>query len=388
MPPRLTPTEARRHDIAPHAGPARNDRRRHAEDRRFAPFARSSVERSRRAQPVAARAAISSGRGCARTDQINIIAECKRRSPSRGVLRSEYDPVAIARGYERANAAALSVLTEPTFFDGALAHLEAVRSRRRSARYCARTSSWTNIRCSKRPPPAPMPSLLIVAALTDGELHAAEADRRDARPRGARRGARRDELDRALAAGATIVGVNNRNLRTLDVDMRASEDDRRSAAARRGSRQRERVEERRRSRTSASAGISARFLIGERFMTAADPGRVRAAAGGWLQMTLHQVLRADAAAGSRRRDRARGRCGRLRALGRTARAAIGIDRTAELVAQLPKSIVPVGVFVQPTRARGAAGGERRAHSCRADAWPATMCRTWRTCHASCGWRCR
>src|SRR5437016_3542081 len=63
----------------------------------------------------------------ASTDRINIIAECKRRSPSRGVLRANYDPVAIARSYEAAGAAAISVLTEPTFFDGALEHLAAVR---------------------------------------------------------------------------------------------------------------------------------------------------------------------------------------------------------------------------------------------------------------------
>jgi len=57
-----------------------------------------------------------------------IIAECKRRSPSRGVLRAIYDPVAIAGSYETAGAAAISVLTEPTFFDGALDHLQAVRA--------------------------------------------------------------------------------------------------------------------------------------------------------------------------------------------------------------------------------------------------------------------
>ena len=57
-----------------------------------------------------------------------MIAECKRRSPSRGVLRTAYDPVAIAAGYERAGAAAISVLTEPGFFDGSLEHLAAVRA--------------------------------------------------------------------------------------------------------------------------------------------------------------------------------------------------------------------------------------------------------------------
>ena len=58
-----------------------------------------------------------------RTHAVNVIAECKRRSPSRGVLRAAYDPVAIAAGYEASGAAAISVLTEPGFFDGALAHL-------------------------------------------------------------------------------------------------------------------------------------------------------------------------------------------------------------------------------------------------------------------------
>src|SRR5262245_36723530 len=60
--------------------------------------------------------------------RVNVIAECKRRSPSRGVLAPQYDPVAIAKQYEAGGAVAISVLTEPTFFDGALAHLTAVRA--------------------------------------------------------------------------------------------------------------------------------------------------------------------------------------------------------------------------------------------------------------------
>ena len=57
-----------------------------------------------------------------------VIAECKRRSPSRGILRHDYDPAAHARSYAAAGAAAISVLTEPTFFDGALEHLEGARA--------------------------------------------------------------------------------------------------------------------------------------------------------------------------------------------------------------------------------------------------------------------
>ena len=57
-----------------------------------------------------------------------VIAECKRRSPSRGILRADYRPADHARAYADAGAAAISVLTESTFFDGSLDHLAAVRA--------------------------------------------------------------------------------------------------------------------------------------------------------------------------------------------------------------------------------------------------------------------
>ena len=83
-----------------------------------------------------------------RPGRSNVIAECKRRSPSRGVLAASYDPVAIARQYEAGGAAAISVLTEPTFFDGALEHLGAVRQAVTLPSF-AKTSSSTSTSCSR-----------------------------------------------------------------------------------------------------------------------------------------------------------------------------------------------------------------------------------------------
>ena len=102
----------------------------------------------------AARRRVRGGAGDARA------VECDRRvqaaiAVERRACRSSYDPVAIARRYERGGAAAISVLTEPTFFDGALEHLAAVRAGGRRCRSSARTSSSTSTSSSRRARPAP-----------------------------------------------------------------------------------------------------------------------------------------------------------------------------------------------------------------------------------------
>ncbi len=125
---------------------------------------RAAIERER----AATRAAIERAAGtrtprpdrfasALRADGFRVIAECKRRSPSQGVLRPEYDPAAIARGYEQAGAAAISVLTEPTFFDGSLDHLRAVRQAVRSSAASQGLHRPRIRRCSKRAPLAPTP---------------------------------------------------------------------------------------------------------------------------------------------------------------------------------------------------------------------------------------
>jgi indole-3-glycerol phosphate synthase len=200
-----------------------------------------------------------------------IIAECKRRSPSRGVLRPEYDPVAIAKGYEQAGAVAISVLTEPTFFDGAVEHLKAVRDAVAIPvlRKDFIVSEYQLLEARAAGADA---VLLIVAALDTQALtllHArASALGLDVLVEVHNAG----ELSAAIDAGARIVGVNNRNLRTLEVDVTASE-----TLAARIPKEILRVSE---SGLKSAADLQRlrqlgydAFLIGERFMTASDPGR-------------------------------------------------------------------------------------------------------------------
>ena len=200
----------------------------------------------------------------------NVIAECKRRSPSRGILRRDYRPEAIAAAYERNGAAAVSVLTEPTFFDGSLDHLRAVRAAVGVPvlRKDFIVSPYQLLEAAVAGADA---VLLIAAALDDAELVALHARAGELGLGVLVEVHDTGELERAARAGATVIGVNNRNLRTLAVDVEASH---RLAArmppgavgvAESGL------------RTSAdlarlgAAGYPA-FLIGETFMTAPDPG--------------------------------------------------------------------------------------------------------------------
>src|SRR5262249_9676629 len=104
-----------------------------------------------------------------RRDSLNVIAECKRRSPSKGVLRAEYDPVAIARGYAEAGAAAISVLTEPTFFDGALEHLAHIHAAV-DVPLLRKDFIVSEYQMLEARAAGASAVLLIVAALTPGEL--------------------------------------------------------------------------------------------------------------------------------------------------------------------------------------------------------------------------
>jgi indole-3-glycerol phosphate synthase len=149
---------------------------------------------------------------------IAVIAELKRASPSRGLIRPDFDPESLAKELESAGAAALSVLTDAEFFQGSLENLR-------------RASASTRLPCLRKDfivdefqllearANGADAVLLIVAALSQVELKML-----------ARRAGEytldvlcevhdKEELHRAVDAGCTLIGVNNRNLRTFQVDL-------------------------------------------------------------------------------------------------------------------------------------------------------------------------
>jgi indole-3-glycerol phosphate synthase len=216
----------------------------------------------------------------AMTGRFNVIAECKRRSPSRGVLKGTYDPVAIATGYESAGAAALSVLTEPAFFDGSLEHLAAIRATTHLP-ILRKDFIVDRYQVLEARAAGADALLLIVAALSPSELVVLHRATLDAGLNPLVEIHDLAELDIALDAGATVVGVNNRNLRTLavdwDVSFRAVDRIPNDviAVAESGLKTGDDL------RQLGRAGYDA-FLVGESLMTARDPGQALAAllAGG------------------------------------------------------------------------------------------------------------
>jgi indole-3-glycerol phosphate synthase len=200
----------------------------------------------------------------------NIIAECKRRSPSKGVLRADYDAVSIARAYAAAGAAAISVLTEPSFFDGALEHLAAVRAAVDTPllRKDFTIDEYQLLEARAHGADA---ILLIVAALDDATLRRLlEAAMREGFAVLVEVHTR-EELDRAQQAGATIVGVNSRDLKTLSVSLDTTLAMAQhlvpgvTAVAESGIRSRADID-------ALVAGGYHACLIGERLVTEIDPG--------------------------------------------------------------------------------------------------------------------
>ena len=206
-----------------------------------------------------------------RAGRVNVIAEHKRRSPSRGAIREDLDPVDVVRGYEKAGAAALSILTDEPFFGGRIEHLFAARAATGLPilRKDFVVDAWQVWEARAAGADA---VLLIVAALADDALGELLATTGEAGMDALVEVHDRAELDRALSAGARVVGVNNRDLKTMEVSLETALSlapaipEGVVAVAESG------IHSSGDLRRLREAGFSA-FLIGEKLMAAPDPGR-------------------------------------------------------------------------------------------------------------------
>jgi indole-3-glycerol phosphate synthase len=199
-----------------------------------------------------------------------IIAEVKKASPSKGVIRAEFDPVWIAGRYAESGAAAISVLTEERYFQGSLAYLAAIRQRV-SVPLLRKDFLFDPYQLYEARAFGADAVLLIVAILSDTRLQellwlaeelnlSALVEIHD-----------RAELERAVRGGAGLLGINNRDLRTFHTTLATTEDllplvpPDALVVAESG------IESATDIARLERLGVGA-FLVGETFMRAADPG--------------------------------------------------------------------------------------------------------------------
>ncbi len=204
----------------------------------------------------------------------HVIAEFKRRSPSRGLIREDLGLVHVVDAYQQGGAKALSILTEPEWFGGSIEDLKQARSATRlpvlrKDFIVDEYQVWESWQAEADA------ILLIVAALPGDQLRDLLKVAQEAQLEALVEVHSEDELRRALDAGAAVVGVNNRDLRTLAVDLATSErlatliPDKMVAVAESGIRTGADVGRLR------AAGFDG-FLIGEHLMSAPAPGEALA----------------------------------------------------------------------------------------------------------------
>ncbi|MFM9105145.1 MAG: indole-3-glycerol phosphate synthase TrpC [Chloroflexota bacterium] len=173
-----------------------------------------------RAAALSLRAALS-GPGMA------VIAEIKRASPSRGVFPVTIDPADVAAAYLDGGASALSILTDEPFFRGSLADLRAgeqvAHARANPAPVLRKDFMLDDYQVLEARANGADAILLIVAALDDGAIRSLAATARALGMDALVEVHDEGELERALAAGASLVGVNNRDLHTFEVDLATTE---------------------------------------------------------------------------------------------------------------------------------------------------------------------
>jgi indole-3-glycerol phosphate synthase len=218
-----------------------------------------------------------------------VIAEIKKASPSRGVLRAHFDPAAIAASYQRGGAACLSVLTDGEFFQGEIGHMTAARANcglpvlRKDFMidpYQLYESRAAGADCI----------LLIAAALEPSRMQELEAGALELGMAVLVEVHDRTELDTALKLATPLIGINNRNLHTFDTRLETTLELLDHVSG-------ERIVVTESGILTAADGKWMRaarvncFLVGEAFMRAPDPGRELARIFGLAQRPLEPMAR-------------------------------------------------------------------------------------------------
>lgn len=149
---------------------------------------------------------------------MNIISEIKRASPSKGLINADVDPVAQAKEYARLGASAISVLTDEQFFKGSMADLRAVSQTVKLPVLC-KDFMIDRLQIDEAYANGASIILLIVAALDDDTLHDLYKHAKSLGLEVLVEVHDEEEMKRALKLGADVIGVNNRNLKTFEVDL-------------------------------------------------------------------------------------------------------------------------------------------------------------------------
>ena len=156
-------------------------------------------------------------------DALGLIAEVKKASPSAGVIAADFEPVFIATQYEAAGAHAISVLTDERFFQGHLSYLAKIRAE--VGLPCLRKDFIIHdVQIYEAAVAGADAILLIVAALKQAEIEALHRTADLCQLDVLVEVHTREELDRALDLGAKLIGINNRNLSTFEVDLATTEE--------------------------------------------------------------------------------------------------------------------------------------------------------------------
>jgi indole-3-glycerol phosphate synthase len=204
-------------------------------------------------------------------DAPSVIAEVKKASPSAGLLRPEYDPVETARAYEKAGAAAISVLTEENYFQGSLKYLSQVKEAV-SLPVLRKDFIFDKYQIYETIAGGADAVLLIARILTQQELEEMVELCYKLRLHPLVEIYEEDEVAKVVSSGARIVGINNRDLRTLKVDIERTVTikkllpDGLIVVSESGIRSNEEI------RRLTTIGVRA-YLIGESLLRQKDPGK-------------------------------------------------------------------------------------------------------------------